>query len=78
MAVNISFITDSDAPTAFTTRVMGRIKELNPAADPRRVKPYIESFLSFTQADLNDLAGTLRVDAQWLLTGTGWCGPISH
>ena len=78
MAVNISSITDSDASTAFATRVMDRIKELNPAADPHHVLPYIEPFLGFTLADLDDLAQTLRVDAQWLLTGTGWCTPISH
>lgn len=78
MAVNISSITDPDAPTAFTTRVMSRIKELNPAADPHHVLPYIEPFLDFTLADLDGLAGALRVDTQWLLTGTGWCGPISH
>nr|DAG97590.1 MAG TPA: hypothetical protein [Herelleviridae sp.] len=57
---------------------MSRIKELNPAADPHHVLPYIEPFLDFTLADLDGLAGALRVDAQWLLTGTGWCGPISH
>ena len=42
------------------------------------MEPYIGYLFDYTIADLDILASILIVDVEWLLTGHGWCPPISH
>lgn len=78
MAIDIHFVTNSGAHEAFLNRVLDRFCQINPTIDPKRMEPYVGYLFDYTIADLDILASVLKVDVEWLLTGTGWCPPITR
>lgn len=78
MAIDIHYVTSENAHEAFLNRVIDRFCQINPTIDPERMEPYIGYLFDYTIADLDILASILIVDVEWLLTGHGWCPPISR
>lgn len=78
MAIDIHYVTSENAHEAFLNRVIDRFCQINPTIEPARMEPYIGYLFDYTIADLDILASILIVDVEWLLTGHGWCPPVSH
>lgn len=78
MAIDIHYVTSENAHEAFLNRVIDRFCQINPTIEPERMEPYIGYLFDYTIADLDILASILIVDVEWLLTGHGWCPPISR
>lgn len=78
MAINIQNITDDSAQKAFINRVISRSDQIYPNTDHNVIRSVTGQLLDLTFGDLDLLADMLRVDVEWLLSGHGWCPPISH
>lgn len=78
MAVDIRNITGDNAQKAFIDRVIFRSDQIYPNADHNVIRSVTGQLLDLTFGDLDLLADMLRVDVPWLLSGHGWCPPISR
>ena len=78
MAINIDNITGENAQKTFIDRVISRSDQIYPNIDHNVIRSVTGQLLDLTFGDLDLLADMLRVDVSWLLSGHGWCPPISH
>lgn len=78
MAIDIHNITGESAQKAFINRVISRSDQTHPNTDHNVIRTLVGQLLDHTLGDLDLLADMLHVDVEWLLTGHGWCPPVSH
>lgn len=78
MAIDINHITGDSAQKAFIDRVISRSDQIYPNTDHNVIRGVTGQLLDLTFGDLDLLADMLRVDVPWLLSGHGWCPPISR
>mgnify|MGYP000843730976 FL=1 len=78
MAIDIHYITAESAQKAFIDRVISRSDQTHPNTDHNVIRTLVGQLLDHTLGDLDLLADMLHVDVEWLLTGHGWCPPVSH